>query len=58
MIVDNPPSPGLRNSIDKHSWKSHGGAAVVNAYYSSSGMKQNLNFTNNIPVYTKKLFLS
>ncbi len=40
MINDYPPlSPALRNSVDKHSWKSHGGAAVVNAYYSSSGMR-------------------
>jgi hypothetical protein len=26
-----------RNPVDKHSWKTHGGAAVVNAFYSSSG---------------------
>jgi hypothetical protein len=34
-----------RNPVDKHSWKTHGGAAVVNAFYSSSG-KAKLNHIN------------
>lgn len=26
----------FRNPVDKHSWKTHGGAAIVNAFYSST----------------------